>query len=52
MSGFSALDYQSVLNAMRGALETKNEPDLKAIMSNNLNVILAALEIAADQETT
>ena len=45
MSGFTREDY---LSLRRLLVVTKNDNSLKASLSNNLNVILSALEVAAE----
>ena len=43
---FHAEDYAEVRTRMERAIDKQNEHDLRAVMSNNFNIILAALKIA------
>ena len=43
-----AEDFQYLASLLRNAIETRNEANLRALMSNNFNTIIHALEVAAE----
>jgi predicted negative regulator of RcsB-dependent stress response len=46
-AGFDPQDFDYIMALLNRAIAQKNEANLRAILSNNFNVILAALKIAA-----
>lgn len=45
-----ASDFSHVAALLRAAINSRDDTSFKAIMSNNFNIILAALDIAANQK--
>lgn len=48
MSGFSSEDFAHIADLLRTAIEKKQDAWFSAVLSNNFNIILAALDIAAE----